>query len=215
MNRTLALSLSAAVATLAVVDDAAACVPLRFDMSRITAASMARDMTDDATTIEVMRAVSRIRVPALSIYANAYGPLYEYRLETIETLKGRSSGVMSFTAPDVDWLGRQLPGSRRHFELEPLWWLTPRGYERLQRTSIFLPHDFASTTCAAPVVFEIGAEYLIFREENGRLLRPGFNGDLSRPGQRPALEQVEGANDPWLIAVREAIAHTPAGVSNR
>ena len=195
--------------------DAIACTPINYDTSAITAQSMAQDMVDDAASIEVMRAVSRIRVPAHPYYADSYGPIYEYRLEPVEVLHGRSPGVMSFTAPDVDWLDRRVPGTRRYYSSrEPLWWLTPRGYEDLQRTSIYLPHDFHSTTCASAVMFEIDAEYLVFRGADGRLLSPGLTGELGTP-QRPVLERVLEKDDPWLAAVRDAIERTPHGVARR
>ena len=182
---------------------------MRYNMSNITVESMSAELVRDAASIRIMRVVSRLQVPADPVYLDWLGPLYEYRLETVETLSGRVSGVLSFTAPDDDWIVARIPGFRR-LNHEPLHWLTPQGYEALQDTSIYLANDFHSTTCAGAVTFEIGAEYLVFTGVDGHLLQPGLRGRAgwqTRPvrRQRPVLEQVHGAGDPWLAAVRTAV----------
>lgn len=201
MRQLLAASMSAVATMLA--SDAAACVPFRFDMPNISADSVAGEMTREAASVEIMRVVSRSRIPAHPYYQHFSGPMYEYRLEAVEALKGLSHRALSFTAPDANWIQKVIPGARR-FEHTPLWWLTPEGYDGLQRLSIYLPDNFDSTTCSGAVLFEMGEQYLVFTGQNGELLSPGLAvGNLGQ--QRPVLERLHGPSDPWLIAVRAAI----------
>lgn len=197
-----------AVATMLAASDAAACVQFAYDMTNISAGGVAAEMAHDAASIEIMRVVSRERVPAHRLYDDWSGPLYEYRLEAVDTLKGGSRHALLFTAPDVNWLADAIPGGRP-FKHEPFWWLTPEGYAGLQRLSFYLADDFRSTTCARPVLFEMGEHYLVFTGQDGELLSPGFTANATPVEgvgqQRPVLERVHGESDPWLVAVRKAL----------
>lgn len=186
--------------------DALACVPLKYDMTGITAESVAQEMAPQAATIEIMRVVSRSGVQADRVYAEYYtNSLYRFRLESVEVLKGFSRGPLELHGFDADWRARWLQRwtPRRQ---QPLWWTTPEGYAGLQDTVLPDPTDFGSMTCAAPVTFEVGAQYLVFRDESGELLHPGLarEGRPARPAQRPVIERIS-EDDPWLRQVRASL----------
>lgn len=201
---------SLAAATLTAIASADACVGIAYDRDGITAPSMARELVDDARGVEIMRVVSRAEVPASDtdpIYVEYYGPVYVYRFETMEVVNGRGGRPLELHGLDPHWLQRRLPGTRS-YRWTPLGWLTERGYAAMQETRIPDPVDSGSIVCASPMTFEVGAQYLVFRDVSGALIPHGF-ARRSRSifvAQRPVIERVSGQGDPWLEEVRRAAA---------
>jgi hypothetical protein len=191
--------------------NASACVPIVYGMDGITAASVAEGLVADSSRVEVMRVTARRAVDTADpLYLEYYAQVYEFQLETIEVIDGRAGPRLALYGFKPDWLEQRLPNVPR-VSREPLWWLLPRGYEGLQEMRLVDPADPASITCAAPMTFELGADYLVFRTRSGGLVAPAFNyqGRPARPAQRPSIERVGGPEDLWLREVRRAVRADP------
>lgn len=219
--RALAAALGCLIAATAHANYAQACVPIAYDMSDVSAESMAREMVAEAESIELMRVVSRTLAPAdeNNIYAEYYGEgAYYFRLESIELLNGRRrTRTLVLTGLADDWL--RLQEERHGFSSPvrppnpPLWWLRPRGFEQLQDTRMPNPADSGSVACAVPLTLEVGVTYLVFRERSGELLHPGFVSQGRPVRQLPVIERVHGGDDAWLREVQSAIALNPKRAS--
>jgi len=202
---------SLAAAAMLLHASAEACTPIRYDMQGVSADAFARELVEDARSVEMMRVVSRTPVPARAmdpVILEYYGQVYVYRFEPVALLNGRRRGPLELPGFDEHWLQQRIPAApiRHH---EPLRWLTERGYAELQETAIPDPTDSGSIACVTPISFVVGQEYLVFRDPAGELLRPrsAFNSQWRL--QRPVIEPVTGSNDPWLRQVQAAIAHNP------
>lgn len=192
------------------------CTPINYN-TELQPAAVADDMLDDAPTVELMRVVSRDVVHAHPVYAQIYStPLYRFRFETVEVLKGRSRGVLELHGIGTDARFAGLPEVTIR-ERSSLWWMGTSGYAGLQESVILDPEDTGSVACRDPFAFAVGSSYLVFRDENGALLHPGFGFPPraswpSRPApQRPAIEIVASSSDPWLHEVRSAISRRGEG----
>jgi hypothetical protein len=192
---------------------AEACVPVIYDTSGVSAQALAREMVENSRGVELMRVVSRAAVPLDRTHPTYrhFGRVYVYRFETVSVLNGRSRGPLELYGLDEDWL-EQLGLSAFRRMRASLWWLTEEGYGALQETTIPDPADPGAVLCGVPATFTVGAEYLVFRDVAGALLAPGLRGRAGwRSGgpQRPVVERITDADDPWLREVRAAIAQNP------
>jgi len=187
---------------------ASACVGLTYDGAEFTPAFAADQMVAEAATIELMRVVSRTSVKSDLGYAEYYvGGPYSFRLETIEVLKGFRRDAFDVYGFASDTHPRYMPEYRFRGR-EPLWWSGTQGYVGLQETVMLDPADSGSMACASPLIFDVGAEYLVFRNSRGELLSPAYRRTErpANPPQRPVIEEIHGSSDPWMTHVRQAIA---------
>lgn len=195
---------------------AQACTPINYSTG-LQPAAVADDMLDDAPTVELMRVVSREVVRAHPVYADIYStPVYRFRFESVGVLKGRSRGVLELHGIGTDARFTGLPEVTIR-QRSSLWWMGTSGYAGLQESVILDPEDTGSVACLVPLAFAVGSNYLVFRDENGALLHPGFLFPRraswpSRPApQRPVIEIVASDSDPWLLEVRSAILRRGEG----
>lgn len=88
-----------------------------------------------------------------------------------------------------------------------------RGYAWLQETVLLDPADSNTIACVSALPFDLNATYLVFRDDEGALLAPGYrmSGRPARPPQRPVIEVIGGPSGQWLLAVREALAERGEG----
>lgn len=199
---------SLATATIVFHASAEACTPIRYSMNGVSAEAFASELVEDARGVEIMRIVSRAPMPTDELILDNYGQVYAYRFETVAVLNGRSRGSLEVPGFDQHWLQQQIPGApiRTH---ESLGWLTETGYAALHETAIPDPLDSGSVACVAPITFVVGQEYLVFTDESGALFRPRPAWNTQWRLERPVIEPLTGATDPWLAHVRAEVAQHP------
>lgn len=212
MKRALASSILT-IALLVTSSNALACVPIRYDGSAFTPQGAADQMVADAASIEIMRVTSRSPVSADPLYSDIYvGGPYSFRFESVRVLKGFGRGSFDLPGLGEDTRFRYLPDLEFSSHV-PLWWAGERGYAELQETVLLDPANLDNMGCSGPLIFEVGANYLVFRGRDGNLLSPAFRavGRPARPPQRPVIERLHGSDDPWLREVERAITSQGAG----
>lgn len=188
--------------------DAYACVPIRYDESRVNAAGVANELVAEAHSVELMRAASRRLLSDVDpLILETYGPLYEFTFEVVEVVHGRRGHPFNIVAFDRDeQRGREFPLGQS----PPSVWFSTRGYERLQES--FEPDPAASRNfaCGAGLIIARGELYLVFRDSSGALLTPGLVRSTrpALPARRPVFERIAG-DDLWLSEVRRASEAAP------
>ncbi|HRE45236.1 MAG TPA: hypothetical protein PKY87_14865 [Terricaulis sp.] len=176
---------------------------------------MARELVAEAASVERMRVISRRAVDTNEVISEYYGQVYAYRFERLAVTHGRRGRPLELHGLDENWLQAKIPRAWR-YERSPLDWMRLDVYTALQETRIPDPSDSGSLACATPMTFVVGAEYLVFRDRSGALLAPGFAGVQERRQwrrERPVIERLHGANDPWRIAVEAAAAEYAETIS--
>jgi hypothetical protein len=195
-------------------NEALACTPIAYDMTGVDAPSFATQMVEDASSIQLMRVVSRREADMTRIREHTgdyYDQLYLYEFVPITTLRGPRLGAMSLHGLDSNWRAARV-GAEPRPPTPPLFWTTPLGYEILQNTVIPDPANPDGLACAFEATFDVGATYLVFREASGALLSPGFESrGFANTGNRPSIERVAGPTDRWLQQVQTTIEERPAG----
>lgn len=213
----LAIAAAAAIALFYAPHDVVACTPIDFGDRELTPSTAAPEMVARASTIELMRVTARTEVSADPVYAEIYAtPIYQFRFESVEVLKGRSRGDLLLPGIGADARHRyapDLPIPRR----DPLWWSGDEGFEALIQSTLIDPTTTGSVACLWPFDFDVGATYLVFRDADGQLMSPGFRYP-ARPSwpstfvhQFPVVEVVPDDADIWLREVRSVIVERGYG----
>lgn len=198
-------AIACAMVALLAAPRADACTPIRYELTGITADSLAADLVAQSDTIQLMRVVRRREASMVrmhEMYGDAtYGQIYLYDLVPVSTLKGFDSRPLLLHAFAR---GRIWPRAPYQLPRTPLWWLTPDRFQMMEDAVVPDPEDPGVLACSWPIELEIGEERLVFRDDRGALIVS----KVWRPNtlRQPVFEPIASDDDPWLRAVRDAVA---------